>query len=251
MSDDNVRNFGLSSRAKPSRSVDGVYNQQRTTRYGEQVAVSLTGNRLHGLADEGSYFFAQQPIIDASTTLAGHAAPVLADLYTKPFLHIINTDTVAGDTRVFLDFIEIQLITAGANGTSDNWAAECDTGATRYSSGTVATLTTVNPNMQSTATPKAVSKAGPFVASAATTSQRRMGSGVFRPSIGITGDKYLWVFGGQADTQGAAVAAAASRFVIPMPPVILGPTDQFLLHLYAPSQSAAAVYKINLGFWER
>jgi len=38
---------------------------------------------------------------------------------------------------------------------------------------------------------------------------------------------------------------------VPLPPVILGPTDQFALHLYAPSQNAAGVYKVFMGWWER
>jgi hypothetical protein len=32
--------------------------------------------------------------------------------------------------------------------------------------------------------------------------------------------------------------------------VILGPTDQFLLALYSPSQNAAGVYKVRMGWWE-
>jgi hypothetical protein len=202
-------------------------------------------------ADEGSYFFAQNATIDAATTLAGHAAPVLADLYTKAFIFLRNGDSATGNSpkRVYLDFIHIQVITAGVNGTSDNWAAELDTGATRSSSGGTA-LTVVNPNMQSSASTVCTVLGGAAVLSAATASQRKIGHGVFRPSIAITGDKYTFKFG-QDPVEANVVASAITHHVVPMPPVVLGPTDQFALHLYAPSQSAAGVYKVSMGWVER
>jgi hypothetical protein len=240
----------LTGRGLPQPSADNVRGPVRGTRYGDQYEISLFGNRNHGLADEGSLFYHQHPTIDAATTVAGHAAPVLADLYTKPFLVVTNADVSSSGRRCYLDFIELTVITAGANGTSDNWAAECDTGgaAARYSSGTLVRLTAVNPNMQSTAANQTVIDCGPYVAKAATASQRKMGSGVFRPSIQVAGDKYLFVFGGAPQVNGIATIA---QHVVPMPPVILGPGDLFLLHLYAPSQSAATVYKVQAQTWER
>ncbi len=225
---------------------DNAYSQLGMTRRGAMYTADTTKFR-YALADWGVYFSAKNNTIDAATTLAGHAAPVLADLYTKPLIHMINTSTTL---RAYLDFIEIEVITAGANGTSDNWAAECDTGATRYSSGTVETLGTVNGNMQSTNTNALVAKAGPFVAAAATANQRKIGHGVFRPSIALTGDKYTFKFGEDQDTGANVVATAITHHKVGLPPVILGSTDQFLLHLYAPSQSAAAVYKVRAGWWE-
>lgn len=252
MSNDSVNPTLLTGRALPSPTDDNVRGPERGSRYGDVYNISLFGGSMHGLADEGSYFYSQHPTIDASTTVAGHAAPVLADLYTKPFLVFTNGDVATSKRRTYLHWIELTVITAGANGTSDNWAAECDTGgaAARYSSGTLVRLTTVNPNMQSTSANTTVVDAGPYVAKAATGSQRKMGSGVFRPSIGITGDKYLFVFGG-APIPNNVVASAITQHVIPMPPVILGPSDLFLLHLYAPSQSVAGVYKVQTAHWER
>jgi hypothetical protein len=244
---DDVRPLGVVGRALPGGSSDGNQTTTRYGRFGEQFVLP-TGNARHNMADEGTYFFAQNATIDAATTLAGHAAPVLADLYTKPFLYMRNNSGATSLLRVSLDWIHIQVITAGANGTSDNWAAECDTGAARGSSGTA--LTAVNPNMQSTATSACTLLGGAVSGAAATASQRKMGHGVFRPAIAITGDKYTFVFG-QTPTENNVVATATTHHVIPMPPVVLGPTDQFLLHLYAPSQSAAGVYKVSMGWWER
>ncbi len=245
---EDTRPLGIVGQTLPSANTDSTQAPQRIGKYGENYTLPL-GSPRHSLAAEGSYFYAQNATIDAATTLAGHAAPVLANLYTKPFVFLRNDSGASQAKRVFLDWIYIQVITAGANGTSDNWAAECDTGATRYSSGGTA-LTTVNPNMQSSATSLCTLMGGAVVATAATTSQRKMGHGVFRPAIAITGDKYLFKFGADP-VENNVVATATTHHVVPMPPVVLGPTDQFMLHLYAPSQDAAGVYKVSMGWWER
>ncbi len=246
---DDVRNLGTVGRALPGSVVDGNEARARFGPYGELFTQSVGGVR-HTLSEEGTYFYAQNDTIDPATTLAGHAAPVLADLYTKPFVFMRNDAGGSNRKLVSLDFIHIQVITAGASGTSDNWAAECDTGNTRRSSGGAA-LTKVNPNMQSANASLCTLMAGPVVAAAATTSQRKMGHGVFRPSIAITGDKYTFLFGADSTSENNVVATAITHHIIPLPAVKLGPSDQFLLHLYAPSQSAAGVYKVSMGWWER
>lgn len=245
---DNFRPIGVVGRALPGGTSDNIEGPIRIGRRGETCTLPF-GSHRHSLSDEGSYFVAQNASIDAATTLAGHAAPVLADLYTKPFLFMRHGGGVTDQTRLYLDYIHVQVITAGVGGTSDNWAAECDTGVTRNTSAGTA-LTRINPNMQSAATPLCTVVGGAPVAAAATSSQRVMGHGVFRPSIAITGDKYTWRFGVD-HIESNVVASAITHHLIPMPPVILGPTDQFLLHLYAPSQSAAGVYKVSVGWWER
>jgi hypothetical protein len=244
---EDTRPLGTVGRALPSASGDNTQIPQRLGRYGELYTLP-NGLARHSLADEGAYFYAQNATIDAATTLAGHPAPVLANLYTKPFLYIRNGVASTSQVRVYLDFIHIQVITAGANGTSDNWAAECDTGAARGSGGTA--LTAVNPNMASSAATACTVLGGAVTGAAATASQRKMGHGVFRPAIAVTGDKYTFKFG-QDPVEANVVATATTHHVVPMPPVVLGATDQFLLHLYAPAQDAAGVYKVSMGWWER
>jgi hypothetical protein len=206
---------------------------------------------VQALALEGTYFVAHNATNDAATTLAGHAAPVLVDAdatMTKPFIHLMMP---AGSTKyAFLHYIQIEVITAGASGTADSWAAQLDTGATRVSSGGTA-LTRINPNMQSTAAPTLVCLGGAVVTGAESANVREIGHGQFRPSIQIAGDKYTFAFGADPDTAGTDSIATIAHHVVPMPPVILGAQDQFLLALYSPSQSAAGVYKVRMGFWER
>ncbi len=249
----NIKGAGR-DRSLPTAGSQGEMTIVRTSRYGEVLNRNIDPRVL---ADEGSYFIAHNATNDASTTLAGHAAPVLADAdvtMTKPF--IFMRVPASATKRVYLHFIEVDVVTAGANGTTDNWATELDTGTTRYSSGGTA-LTIVNPNMQSAET-SVFSGAtnhllgGDVTVGAESGSCRYLGHGQIRAAIHIAGDRYMHLFGANDPSVGAnVVATAASRHMINHPPVVLGATDQFLLAFYAPSQSAAAVYKVRMGWFER
>ena len=250
MSDD-VNPTGLSIRGLPSPIANNTRGPIRTDRYGNLGMIPHNKWR-HAVSDEGCYFIAHNATNDAATTLAGHAAPVLVDAdasMTKPFIHLRSALGLQSLTRHYLDFIEIEVITAGAAGTADSWAAQLDTGATRVSSGGTA-LTVVNPNMQSNATSALSVLGGAVVAGAESANVRDLGFGQFRPSIQIAGDKYMFIFGADPETVGSSSIATISHHVVGLPPVILGPTDQFLLALYSPSQSAAGVYKVRMGWME-
>jgi len=234
-------------------SGDGEYGAVRGNRYGELFSIPMGRWRYHA-ADEGTYFIAHNATNDPATTLAGHAAPVLVDAdatMTKPFIHLVNSDAVTSKLRCYLDFIEIEVITAGTTGSADSWADALDTGATRITTAGTA-LTKVNPNMQSSATAVLAPTGGAIVVGAESASSRNLGFGQFRPSIQLAGDKYMFVFGAEPESAGLAGATATiNRHVICRPPVILGPTDAYMLALYSPSQNAAGVYKVRMGWLER
>lgn len=245
-------NFKLRSndRQLPTPENQNTWLGARATRYGDAYVQPLGLDR-HPFALEGTYFIAHNATNDAATTLAGHAAPVLVDAdvtMTKPFIHLRMDPS--SSKYAFLDFIQIEVITAGANGTADSWATQLDTGSTRVSSGGTA-LTRLNPNMRSSATPDLACLGGAVVTGAETTSVRELAHGQFRPSIQIAGDKYTFVFGGDPAAAGTDSIATIAHHVVPLPPVVLGAQDQFLLALYSPSQSAAGVYKVRLGWVER
>lgn len=243
--------------ALPTRIYNNTYGPDRSTAYGEKFVQPIGLPRwAHSL--EGTYFVCHNATNDASTTLAGHAAPVLADAdatMTKPYFFMRHGGATSSNIRIYLDYIEIEVVTAGANGTQACWAAQLDTGTTRYSSGGTA-LTIVNPNMQSSATSVTATTnhllGGDVVSGAENAGVRHLGHGTLRPSIEIAGDKKVFVFGGDPILGSDGAAAAKREQVVNMPPVILGPTDQFLLALHGQaSQSAAGVYKIRAGWIER
>lgn len=240
----------------PTPTGNATYGPARANRYGELYTTPSLQARWNA-ALEGSYFIAHNATNDAATTLAGHAAPVLADAdatMTKPFVFIRNPSSSTSPTLVMLDYIRITVVTAGASGTTASYATQLDTGATRYSSGGTA-LTIVNPNMQSSAQSVLDSTSallgGAVVAGAENSTARHLGHSDIRPTIEIAGDVKLFRFGGDPIASGDGAAAAKREQLIALPPVILGPTDQFLLALYAPSQNAAGVYKLEIGWVER
>lgn len=245
------------SRTKPTAGQQGEQVNVRLTQFGEIINSPLDRKAL---AVEGSYFIAHNTINDASTTLAGHAAPILADAddtMTKPFVFI---RVPASSTKlIVLDFIEIEVVTAGATGAQACWAAQLDSGTTRRSSGG-SELTIVNPNMYNadasvfSGTTLAM-MGGPVVSGAESANVRYLGHGTVRPSIEIAGDIKMFVFGGSpevAGTQAGQAAAAIRTSVVALPPVCLGPENQFLLALHSQSgQNAAGVYKLRMGWSER
>jgi hypothetical protein len=252
MSNDNINAWGLTNRTLPSATVDNQYQPIRVDRRGAVVTKELD---RWALADEGTYFTAHNITNDAATTLAGHTAPVLADAdatMTKPLLFARNPAASTSLIRCYLDYIEIEVVTAGATATQACWAAQIDTGTTRYSSGTVETLTTVNPNMQSSASPALVWFGGPVVVGAESANCRNLGFGTFRPSIEIAGDKYLILFGRDPAMANSTAAATVRSFIVNLPPVILGPSDQFLFALHGQAnQNATGVYKVRCAWTER
>lgn len=249
---DLINVWGLTNRALPGASVDNSYGPIRVSRRGEVVHQEL--NR-QALCDEGTLFHAHNITNDASTTLAGHAAPVLADAdvtMTKPLLVARNTAASTSLIRSYLDWIEIEVVTAGASATQACWAIQCDTGTDRYSSGTVETFVAVNPNMQSANAAVTTWRGGPFVCTAESSAVRYIGFGTHRPSIEIAGDKYIFLFGRDPAVHNATAAAAVRNFIVNLPPVILGPTDMMLLALHGQaSQSGAGIYKVRCQWSER
>jgi hypothetical protein len=251
MSEEFTNIQGKARRGLPGKISNNTYGAIRSSQYGELVNVD-GGNFRHTLSDQATYFVAHNATNDASTTLVGHADPELADVdatMTKPFIHMIVAS--GATTRCYLDYIEMEVVTAPTGGTGDNWAAQLDTGATRISSGGTA-LTLVNPNMQSTATPNLTILGGVPVTGAESPNVRHLGFGLIRAAVAVVGDRYHFRFGGDPSSGDNVVATAASRHLINMAPVILGPSDQFLLALYPSTddQTVGGTYKVRCAWWE-
>lgn len=247
---DDIYNRGLVGEALPTAVDDEEWKGTAHDQYGHTYT-SPVGNFRHTLAKKGSYFTANYTgAIDAATTLAGHPAPVLADgdlTMTKPFI-FCRHGGASGTKLVYLDFIEIDVTVAGANGTSNHWSCQLDTGATRVTTAGTS-LTNVNPNMQSSATSNLAVQAGVVVVGAESSNVRRLGSGTFRSTIEVAGDRYVFNFGQPSQAMNK-VATAATVHQINLGPVILGPTDQFLLAIFQVAQDTAGIYRPRMGWWE-
>lgn len=233
--------------AVPSRYSANVSRAARVSQYGELLTQPLGKSGKYALCNEGSYYVLTNPT--PGTGIAGIAA---ADGFddTEALLHMRNDATEASGTRIYLDYLVLRCTAAGTNGTDFAYAMTLDTGATRYASGGSA-ITEVAPNMQNTATPAMTTYFGAVVPSTSTT-DRLIAGGLLRPVIKVVGDTYTFDFGGSMGSAGMAVEGTAIlSAVIPAPPVVLGPSDQFLFHEFASSQTVAASYEFEMGFWVR
>lgn len=221
----------------------------RATRYGEQYILPAGEWRL-ARTREATYFVAHNPTIDAATTLAGHAAPVLVDAdatLTKPLIAMVMP---AGATvKCELDYIEIEVITAGAAGTSAEWTAQIDNARTISTPGT--SFLKVNPNMSSATQSLLAVTGGAIVVAAETSACRVLGNGILRSAIEFAGDRTTFKFGGEPGSGANVVGGAAARHLVCLPPVILGSSDGFFLALYATGQTTAGVYRVRMAWSER
>jgi len=234
------------SGASPSRLSNGATRAARMSAFGELVGERGKAD-LVGLCDDGAYYVATNPT--PGTGVAGIAA---ADGFddTEALLYLRNNATASEGTRIYLDYILLSATAAGTNGTNFSYAMTLDTGAARYASGGSA-ITPVSPNMQNSDSPSCTLYFGAVVPSTSST-DRLVSHKPLRSVIKVVGDKYLFDFGGSKDTSDMATAGTAiCNMRIPCPPVVLGPTDMFLLHEFAASQSVAATYEFEIGFWVR
>ena len=245
---DDIKTWLEVTRAKGTAYSDAVECPQRGGRYGEAYVQSVSGSKVHALSDEGSYFI--QKNATTGTGIASTAAVTAYDA-TKPFLYLYNSATASEGTRIYLDYLKLQVTSAGTNGTALWYDMVLDNIARYTSGGTASTF--INPNMDSSATQSATGYAGALVAPAASSDVRKVCGGAIRLVIPVVGDQYLFNFGSPSCTGSSLALAgtAITSFVSPAPPIVVGPGDSFLVYLWLPSQDGASSYEYELGFWQR
>src|SRR5262245_484440 len=110
------------ARLLPTLTADGsaVITPTRTDPYGGAFVSSLT-SKQNIYAEEGSYFSTYN--VTDGTGIAGHAAPVQADLSLKPLLHLFNASTTKFIT---IDFVRIRMTAIGAGATTTDFTAWVD-----------------------------------------------------------------------------------------------------------------------------
>lgn len=250
MAIDQVSLFGAVATSPQTLALDGTTSPVRLSGYGEQFNVPMPWRHVQNR--DGTYFSFFDATLDLATTIAGHAAPVLADVDATlvkgtVFLRNISSSTTK---KWHLDWLRIHVKTAGANGTSALYAMQMGT-TTRYTSGGTA-LTVSNTNMDASNDTSATltALAGPVVIAAENATTRRVLHGVLRDGIEVAGDQKLFIFGGDPAAS-PAEAASGTCDVINCPPVCLGSGAEFILGLGAVAQSVAGVYGISGGLYYR
>lgn len=217
----------------------------RRTNYGD-AHVQPLGAGTWAFADEGSYYTATNATL--ATGIAGHAAPVVADTDTKAFLHLFNS----GDKTIFPDFVFLEVTAAGTAGTLHYTTIYVDAkGSTARASGGTQLLPVCTNTGVSRATGAEV-YAGAVVT--AMSSSRKVGQQIVREVIPVVQDTILMVFGaapGNIHSALTTAGTATNHCVQYFPPVGIAPGGNLNISQIRPSQSAAASYQVQFGYWER
>lgn len=220
----------------------------RTGSYLEAFTLPLGASKMLGYADEGSYFVTYN--VTDGTGIAGHAAPVQADLSTKPLLHIFNGSATKS---IAIDFIRLRITAVGAGATTTDFTAWIDNnGSTvKTSGGTVAT--SVNCRSDQPNTTGAIVSFGAVVATAAAT-EKRIDHQRVRSVVPVVEDQYTFSFGHTGYSMPAAQALTGTAVVsayVHMPPCVILPGGNFKLVEWGASQSGAHSFEYTVGWVER
>ncbi len=216
----------------------------------EAYTLPLFSGKTSLLADEGSYFTTYN--VTDGTGIAGHPAPVQADLSLKPLLHIFNGNA-AGGKSIILDFVRLRLTAIGAGATTTDFTAWIDQkGATcKTSGGTVAT--SVNCRSDNPNATGAIVSFGAVVATAYA-SERRIDHQRVRSVVPVVEDQYVFTFGNSSPVFAAATPTSGTLILaaqVPMPAVCILPGGNFKLEQWGASQSGAHSFEYTVAWSER
>jgi hypothetical protein len=219
----------------------------RTDPYGAAYVIAQ-GADLGPYAEEGSLFIVQTTT--PGTGVAGHAAPVAADLSTKPLIHLYNN----GALVIVPKWIKVRVTAVGAGATTIDADVYVETGAGATSRASGGTLMSPAINTSSKVAAPVSGATVYFGAVVSTlTSAKRTGHSRIRSVVPVVEDQYLVTFGALAPaapggiTSGTLVAA----LYVPMAPVAIQPGHNFQFHLWGVSESGAHSFDLELGYVER
>lgn len=245
------------SRVKPTVQADGstagIYG--RSSRYGDQTVVGLLTTK-HGLADEGSYFTAQNPTIGTGVALDA-AKTAFAD--TNGLFVLRNSAPAGSGIRVYLDYLKLILTAATTAIASVDFLFKGDSIVRSPSTAANGTaMTPVNVNMDD-ATSAVLAPIGfnnnVMTLPAASGSARVLGRAHAATGLGFAGDSIIVQFGAseRSSTMGltAVRAVGACQTVCDAPPIVIGPQQTVVIHRWSLTEAAAVSYEFELGWWER
>lgn len=235
---------GKASAVLPTRVAQDTIYDVRVSPYGDVMSQPVGKSRAT-LAEEGSYYIAVNAT--PGTGVAGIAAANGYDA-TEALCTILNA--ASSSKTIVLDYIKLSVTAAGTNGTDLRWDAHLDTGSRYTSGGSV--ITAANAKVGGAASQGTI-QFGAVVAPAATADVLRIGGNELRSVIKVIGDQYTFDFGGDP-VQGSGAPAngtLAANLATQCAPVILAPGKSFILTLNSASQSVAASYEFEIGYWER
>lgn len=243
---------GYVSRIQPQAEQDTDTSMVRLGRFGDVWTIGGV-RKQHGLADEGSYFVAN----NGGTGVASAAAPTsFNDL--APIISIANTDTAGNQNskRIHLDWIRLMETAAGTGATAMRFQVRTDN-VDRSSAGTALTPVNVNTDVAQRSSVAQV-RLFPTVGTLGGQARTLVGDVLAIPTQTTPLPATTTVilnFGGVEVAQQmwntAASAAVVMAAVGALPPVVIGPGQMVTLNFLLVGQSAASSWTPEVAWWER
>ncbi len=232
----------------PTPQLDGTLGvlPYRTGPYGEAYTYGL-GADFGPFAEEGSMFIIQ--VTTPGTGIAGHAAPVQADLSTKPILHVFNGSATK---TIIPRWVKIRITTAGAGGTDTNLENWLETGAgatSRASAGTLVSPAICTLGGASAPSSSAIAFVGPVISTL--TNAKRTAHFKVRATIEIVEDIYFIIYGAANQSVCGPVVATLNNYVVPFAACAVPPLTNWQVHHWGASHSGASSYDIQACYTER
>lgn len=217
-------------------------------------------NSDHALADEGSYFTAQNPTVGtaiAMTTSVVDDAATASSTHAQysPYLYLYNK-SVVGDQNaksIYLKYIKLFSRVgdqAWTSATQALFSFRADQ-TNRWASGGTA-LSIYNQSMNASNTSALLAYAGANVVSLpSASSQRVLGHGLIQSTIPLAGSTWVWTFGDVTMPTNFGYASVINSLTIPNAPVVIAPGWSFQLDIWATALAAAPTFEVEIGYVER
>jgi hypothetical protein len=257
---------GWVSRMLPQAEQDNDPGIVRLGRFGDVWTIGAV-RKQHALADEGSYFVTTSN----QTTIVGPLLPTaFSNINPSVVMIVSNSDTPGNQNnkRLHLDWCHFVVTAAGVAGaglTLCNFAWTIDVGDRYVSGGTDLSANVVCPNGD---TPSRASiakvRAGAITIAAATGAVRTVvGQRQFRQqnsgiAMGVAQDHMYMNFGPveapfDAQVDLSTAKTSAGRFLYALPPIVFGPGQCALLHMWSPGAALTTGISMlhEMGWWER
>jgi hypothetical protein len=243
------RDWGAVSRNFPQPFGDGLDESVRLW-HDQSQAVTPVLSDMKPAADEGTYFVAMNTPGFITNAIAGNIQTSLTD--TTPTLIIINNNVTSSgvpDRRIYLDQVKLMVGVVSASNTDLQYAWKLDTvprytsGGTNISPNTIAAVGG-NPNLASGNVSKALIYAGVLTVAAASAAARVVDTGQLRPKntapVMVIGDEYTFKFGSVDPAPPLNAGTAVGTFLIPAPPIVLGPQHSAALYIWGTAMATTA-----------
>ena len=244
---------GLVYRILPTPMTDGSESEKalRISRYGDAKTENSWPVTDHLLADEGAYITAAMSSGATKLWLG-----LSATFVNSAAAFVLSNSDPPGGRRIYPRRLRLCQVDAPVNGTSlrysiwtdsrDRTPSTISSGAGGTGPGTPFTATAYQAPTTSTNQDVRVSPAGlayfplstnvgapPLVPTPGPAARCIVGQGFLKQSIPVTKDQYILQFGCQDSGGAFQIAAALAHLVAYSPPVVIGPGQCMVIHLWS------------------